>query len=144
MPNMEAVDRVIGHIKSLEHTSVVVAAQGTVRAYCNMGDSYNMSQWAVRTECGTSSCLAGWAVALYRPEQYAEYLNYTGNIGEAARRAWTFTDLARDIFDITSTNADVMFYQMNATADDHYRVFKALEENPELSRHDIEVFYDES
>lgn len=37
---------------------------------------FNMGDWAQASECGTTCCVAGWAVKIARPKVYAQYVDY--------------------------------------------------------------------
>jgi hypothetical protein len=64
--NKEAFYRVAD---AIEQENLVLNGDGPIK--------FNMNSFADKTDCGTTACVAGMAVALYNPTLFKEYLNAT-------------------------------------------------------------------
>jgi hypothetical protein len=82
-------------------------------------ERWDQSMWALRTECGTAFCVAGWAVHISHPDAGLKFDHY----GEA----FTCTlpgfgdvyilDEARRLLAITGTEANYLFSSFNSRSD---------------------------
>jgi hypothetical protein len=94
-------------------------------------ESHDQTKWAVRTECGTAGCFAGWAVMLDGGWELDWFDgNFVGQHTSFAKRTghWAgdlIHEAAREILELTPQEANVLFYAGN-TIDDLGRMVKNL------------------
>lgn len=80
-------------------------------------DQHDQDHWGLRTECGTTACMAGWAVQLAGGELIF------GTAGEAQKCLHPEDGLrrteyaAQDLLNLTSHQANEMFWSANTISD---------------------------
>jgi hypothetical protein len=83
-------------------------------------DAWNQHNWALRTDCGTSYCFAGWAVTLTHPTARPVFI-----VGHPVANAivlnpdtenaeeWQIADLAAHLLQLRTDEADELFDEDN-------------------------------
>ena len=140
MVNVDLAERVIAHIRTLPTANAMQASELALE------DTYDMRTYGIPNAgeaCGTSACLAGWALSIAYPEDYRRYINRSGltNLTDLGGLIDGYMIEAQRILGLTYEQADAMFHAYTATADDHARVFKLLAEDPDMSGLDVADAY---
>ena len=88
--NTERLQLIIGHIKAHPET-------------------YDQLTYMRKTACETAHCIAGHAVAMFRPEKVQDFYEGGPERGQGAwRGAWH--EAGRDILELSDLEAEYLFY----------------------------------
>lgn len=77
-------------------------------------EQHDQSMWAVKTECGTTACAAGWTLLLGNPEVAREYADEeVFTFAGVVRRLYgrSVVGAAVDLLGIDMSQADMLFVQ---------------------------------
>lgn len=91
-------------------------------------ETHNQGTWSRRTECGTTRCIAGWAVALSAVEWYS---TAAGGMHLASGR--TVEETAERLLGLDWDEASDLFYEWDA--DDALEMLNGIIEAREAEAH---------
>lgn len=105
-------------------------------------DEHDQSDWAQKSDCGTTRCMAGTAVhvapgyKLMWHNRPAEEYDYTSQAVDEDGRVYAVRDLAEDLLGVDYSQARDLFYEA-ADLDDLYDMaerFTGIDMRPEAAR----------
>lgn len=116
MADIQELDRVMDHITKLY-------AEGR-------GHLHNQAHYQKTTDCGTSHCFAGWAIALDTQQRYHFASNFTEGWEVWASNGVSVDTLkaAADVLDLTGPQAFALFIDAQ-TYDDLLKTLERIKRN---------------